>query len=130
MKRKDKNPTNQYHAEQQSNRYLSQGVAAVDAEIRTGDVLGRVAEQEGDGAHEVFGGTHLPDGDEGSPLVAQLRVLIENLAGTIQEKKIISKTDVTPKSNNGSGSVLQSSQHISRTNAINSNIVTSPLNRE
>lgn len=68
---------------------LRQGVAAVDAEVRTGDVLGRVAEQEGDGAHEVFGGTHLTDGDEGGPLVAELGVFIENFAGAIRKKSLV-----------------------------------------
>lgn len=60
---------------------LGQGVAAVNAEIRTGDVLGRVGEEEGHGAHQVFGGTHLADGDERDPLIAELGVLVEDLAG-------------------------------------------------
>lgn len=60
---------------------LGQSVPAVDAEIRTGDVLGRVGEEEGHGAHQVFGCTHLADGDEGDPLIAELGVLVEDLAG-------------------------------------------------
>lgn len=61
--------------------HSGQGVAAVDAEIRSGDVLGRVGEEECHGAHQVFGGTHLADGDEGDPLVAELGVLVEDFAG-------------------------------------------------
>lgn len=59
---------------------LSQSVTTVDSQVGTGDILGSVTEQEGDGTHEVFGGTHLADGDERGPLLLQFGVLIEDLA--------------------------------------------------
>lgn len=63
---------------------LRQSVAPIDAQICTCDVLGRVAEEESHSAHEIFWGSHLANGDERSPLVAKLRVFVEDFACSTQ----------------------------------------------
>lgn len=68
--------------------FLGQGVTTVNAELRTGDVFGSVAEQEGNGTHEILRGSHLARRNEGNPLLSQFRVLVEDLAGSKIEWKI------------------------------------------
>lgn len=72
---------------------LGQGVASINAQIRPGDILGCVREEEGHSAHQVFRNTHLADGDEGDPFIAELGVFVEDLAGAAQ--KIIESVHVT-----------------------------------
>lgn len=67
----------------QAGKSLGHGVAAVDAELGTGDVFGGVGEEEGYGAHKIFGSTHFADGDEGGPLVAEFGVFVEDFAGAV-----------------------------------------------
>lgn len=62
--------------------YLSHSVATIDAEIRSSDVLGSIAKQEGHGTHQVLRCTHLASGNERGPLVTKLGVLVEDLAGS------------------------------------------------
>lgn len=64
---------------------LGQGVATINAQIRPSDVLGCVGEEESNSAHQVFGDTHLADGDEGDPFITELGVFIEDLAGATQK---------------------------------------------
>lgn len=61
---------------------LGYRVATIDAEIRSSDVLGSIAKQEGHGAHQVLRCTHLAGGNERGPLVTKLGVLIKDLAGS------------------------------------------------
>jgi len=58
---------------------LGDGVAAVDANVGARDILRRVGQQEGDGAHEVLGLAHLALGDERGPLLLEVGVLVEDL---------------------------------------------------
>lgn len=58
---------------------LGDSIATVDTEIGAGHVLAGVGQEEGDGAHEVLGLAHLALGDERGPLLAQVRVLVEDL---------------------------------------------------
>lgn len=75
---------------------LGQGVAAIHPQVRAGDVLGGITEQEGNGAHEILRRSHLTGGDQGDPLVPQFRVLLEDLAGPgrqpLARSSIASKT--------------------------------------
>lgn len=57
------------------------GVAAIDTKVSTGDVSGRVRQQEGQGPHEVLGLSHLALGDERDPLLPEVRVVVEDLLG-------------------------------------------------
>lgn len=103
---------------------LGQGVATINTEISTRDVFGGVTEQEGDGSHEIFGGTHLADGDEGGPLIAEVGVLVQDLA-----RPVAQNTSVL--SHNGSDiGHLQSSQHVSRADAVDTDIVGGPFHRQ
>ena len=58
----------------------SQTVTTVNPQISTGDVRSSFTEQEGDGAHEILGVTHLAGGDERGPLLLEVWVLVEDLA--------------------------------------------------
>lgn len=69
----------------QLNEALSDRVTAINAEFRPGDVPGCVTQEEDHGAHEVFGCSHLANRDERSPLVAQVGVVIQDLACTASQ---------------------------------------------
>ena len=107
---------------------LGQGVSAINTEIRARDVPGSIAKEERYGTHQVLGRPHLSNGDEGGPLITELGILIQDLTGAIIGKKEhISKITLQlhqcPKNS-------QSSQHITRANAINPNTMTSPFNSQ
>lgn len=55
------------------------GVAAVHPEISTRHIAARIAEQEGNSAHQVFGTTHLALRDQARPLFRQLWIFVEDL---------------------------------------------------
>lgn len=61
---------------------LSQGVATINAEIRTRYVAGSITQEEGNSTHQVFWGTHLACGNQGDPLVAEVRIFLEDLPST------------------------------------------------
>ena len=48
---------------------LCHGVAAVDTDVSTRHVAGRLAEEIDDGAHEIFRFAHLADRDERGPVL-------------------------------------------------------------
>lgn len=60
---------------------LSEGVATVDAEISTGYVPRSITKKEGNCTHEIFGSSHLAGGNERGPLVTEIGVLVQDLAG-------------------------------------------------
>jgi hypothetical protein len=60
---------------------LGQSVTAVDAEVRAGDVPRGIAEQEGDGAHEVLGAAHFALRDEAGPFLGEDGVFVEDFLG-------------------------------------------------
>lgn len=60
------------------------GIAAVDTKVSTGDVGGRVRQQEGQGAHEILGLAHLALRDERNPLLPEVRVVVEDLLGAVR----------------------------------------------
>lgn len=62
---------------------LGQSVAAVDSEIGAGDVPRGIAQEEGDRAHEILRRAHLSDGDQRGPLVFEVGVFVEDLAGSV-----------------------------------------------
>lgn len=62
---------------------LSKGIATIDTEFSTGDVPGGITQKEGDCTHEVFGSPHLANRNERSPLIAEVGILIQDLAGSI-----------------------------------------------
>ena len=62
-------------------------VATINAELSTGHVAGGVGEEEGDGAHEVLGLSHLALRDKGDPLLGELGVLVEDLLCAIFKEK-------------------------------------------
>jgi len=68
---------------EEDNRPLSQGVATVDADLSTGHVPGCVTQEEDNRTHEVLGVSHLAEGNQGSPLLAEVGILIEDLAGAV-----------------------------------------------
>ena len=65
---------------------LGASVTTVNTEIRTGDVLAGIGEQEGDRTHEVLGHPHLALGNEGGPLLLEIWVIIEDLLGPTQSR--------------------------------------------
>lgn len=69
-------------------KILSQSVASINTKIRPGDILGCVGEEEGHGAHQVFGDTHFADGDKRNPFIAELGVFVEDFAGAEKVKSI------------------------------------------
>lgn len=58
----------------------SQSITTINPQISTIDVRSGLTEQEGDGAHEILGGTHLAGGNERGPLLLELLVLVQDLA--------------------------------------------------
>ena len=64
------------------------GVAAVDPQIGASDVARGLGQQEGDGAHEVFGLAHVALGDEGDPLPLEVGVFIEDLLGPVLKEEL------------------------------------------
>lgn len=75
-------------------RSLSQGVATVDADLSTGHVPGCVTQEEDNRTHEVFGISHLTEGNERSPLLAEVGVLIQDLAGAVTCQYSIEKNSI------------------------------------
>jgi len=63
-------------------------VATVDAQLGASHVARGVGEEEGDGAHEVFGLAHLALRDEGDPLLGELGVLVEDLLCAIGKEMV------------------------------------------
>jgi len=60
---------------------LSAGVCTIDAQVSAIHVQTGIAGQERDGAHEILRAAHLTDRNEGSPLLLELWVIIEDLLG-------------------------------------------------
>lgn len=111
---------------------LGQGISAINTEIRAGDVLGSIAKEECYGTHQILGRPHLSNGDEGDPLITELGILIEDLTGAIIGReedisKIALQLHYCPSRQTQNS---QSSQHITRANAINPNTMTSPFNSQ
>lgn len=65
---------------------LCASVTAVNAEIRAGDVLAGIGEQEGHRPHEILGHSHLALRDERSPLLLEVRVVVKNLLSPVQDR--------------------------------------------
>lgn len=66
---------------------LGHSVPAINAKLRTSNVLRSIAKQESHGAHQILRCTHLSSRDKRSPFIAELGVLVENFAGTTDEGK-------------------------------------------
>lgn len=79
---------------------LGDSVTAVNADVRAGDVATGARQQEGDGSHEVLGLTHLALGNEGSPLLLEVGVLVEDLLG--QGGKHVARGDAVDADAGGS----------------------------
>lgn len=84
---------------------LGGGVTTVNTELSASDILGGITKQEGDSTHEVLGGSHFADGDQRSPLLVKLWVLVKNLAS-------------------------QSREHVTRADTVNSDVMGGPFNSE
>ncbi|KAG7058227.1 short chain dehydrogenase [Colletotrichum scovillei] len=61
---------------------LCDGVTAINAEVRTRDVERGIRQQESDGSHKVLGLTHLALGNQRSPLLLEVWVVVKNLLGS------------------------------------------------
>jgi hypothetical protein len=55
------------------------GIAAVNPQIRSSDVLRGVGQEEGDGPHEILGDAHLALRDERRPFGLEVGVVVEDL---------------------------------------------------
>lgn len=60
---------------------LRDSVTAINAQISTRHVVGRVGQQECDRAHEVLGRTHLALGNQRGPLLLEIWVVVHDLLG-------------------------------------------------
>ena len=64
--------------------HSSDRVAAVNAQVCSGDIAARIAEEVGDSAHEIFWLAHLTLGDQGGPVLVEVWVIIEDLLGSMR----------------------------------------------
>ena len=58
----------------------SKSITAIDPQISSSDVLGRITEQESDRPHEVFGIAHSARRNQRGPFILQLCIFVEDLA--------------------------------------------------
>lgn len=106
------------------------GVAAVDTKVSTGDVAGRVRQQERQGAHEVLGPAHLALGDERNPLLPEVWVVVEYLLGAARcgpgvSAKVLGDTAASAvRETRGN---LQGRQHVPRRDAVDADVCVRPL---
>lgn len=63
---------------------LGHSVTTIDANISTRHIAAGIGEQEGHRAHEVLRLSHLALGNERSPLLLEVGVLVEDLLGAVE----------------------------------------------
>ena len=61
---------------------LSARVRSINAKVGAVHVQAGVTREERDGAHQILRASHLTHGDEGSPLLLQLWIVVKDLLGT------------------------------------------------
>lgn len=60
---------------------LSDGVPTVDPQLGAGDVARRIAQEVGDGAHQILRLAHFALGDQRGPVLEELGVVVEDFGG-------------------------------------------------
>lgn len=102
---------------------LGDGVTAVNAELSTGDVAGRIRRQESDSAHEILRLTHLALRDKRRPLVLQVGVLIEDLLRAVVSVSVMAQLQQDAED-------LQSRQHVAGADGVHTNASVRPLDSQ
>jgi hypothetical protein len=104
---------------------LRDSVATVNTQLGAGHVARSIGEEEGDGTHKVLRLAHLALRNEGDPLLGELRVVVEDLLGAVEEDRLAICHRKHMADEN-----LQSSEHVTRRDAVDTNACVCPLDGE
>lgn len=105
---------------------LCHSVAAVDTDVSTRHVAGRLAEEIDDGAHEIFRFAHLADGNERGPVLVEFRIFGQDLLGAIRVNKSAYPMSLASLQ----VGYVQGRQHVARRDDIDSNARMGPFNSQ